>query len=188
MSASASVSSAFTSYASPGPVPLTTPLLHRYAVPNAVCEAQVSLWEVRPASPVAAQSESVITAAPQLWFGCTLEIATNGAPIVYSPGVCPGGYTPASTLGSGSQSAYTSLCCYEGLTLLSTGPWRSSCGNLMQSRNQIIYISYSDNVNSNVLIKTSVDKFFLVDTPYTVAWASSGKFYWVEYLCDVCMF
>lgn len=150
---------AIASYTS-GVTPLTTPLLTRF---RQSCQGQSSWFEVQAARYPTSESGSVITAALEFFYGfCALEVATNGAPIVYSPGACPDGYTPASTITSSisSQIDYTSICCLEGLTLLSSGQWRNSCGNLIQTSDQVIYISY--NQTNDALLQTMVDSFFIV--------------------------
>ena len=99
---------------------------------------------------------------------CQLEIvAFTGRgmlPIVYSPGVCPDGYTPASTITALWEQATTSLCCLKGLTMISTGDWEAFCGSSLTSSVTI------QATHGSTATSTTVNSFFAVDAPYTVAW------------------
>lgn len=148
---------------------LTTALLTRFT-PPADCKTTWVEWAF--ATP---RAGAIVTA--QIDVGsrsCRLEtFALSGGqytPLVYSPGVCRAGYTPASTISIGLfGEATTSLCCLKGLTILSTGFGKGNCGSTITSPG----VTIVQGTHGGITTSTVVDSFFAVDLPYTVAWASS---------------
>ena len=158
---------------------LTTPLLTRFTPP---ADCKTSWLELATAiGPTTYHPGDIVTAVLDSGStkSCILQemVSTKGQdfssfPVVYSPGVCRAGYTPASTITIGPfpvGQATTSLCCLEGLTILTKGIGMGNCGGTITSSG----ISILQGTPGNVTTSTVVDSFFAINIPYTVAWASS---------------
>ena len=149
---------------------LTTALLTRFT-PPADCKTTLAEWGFATSQAAGAIVTAQIDVGPR---SCRLQTfaLSDGqyTPLVYSPGVCRAGYTPASTISIGLfGEATTSLCCLKGLTILSMGRGKGNCGSTITSPG----VTIVQGTQGGITTSTVVDSFFLIDLPYTVAWASS---------------
>ena len=145
-SSQASASSAFSSTA----IPLTT-----IFTPPADCNPIT--WQV-----VDSNDDGLLTAAPAAPDSCVAPLAhqflARTLEAVYSPGVCPSGYTPVSTMTAGIfAQATTSLCCLGGLEYLAAGSYKGNCGALSIAKSKTLTVPGRNH--------TVVKSFFATDLP-----------------------
>ena len=131
------------------------------------------LWTTTTGTPVALPYG--VSNASSCYLPFAVQMLVQGVP-AYSPGICPSGYTAASTFQPGAYDlAQTSICCDSGYEYQIDGLLSNSCISYVPTPTTILTLtetSMEASVFSYTRRPTKVQGFLAVRTACMVAWAS----------------